>query len=157
MIRPLSPEDLDEVLAINQSNRPAVGDLDMRRLRELVGWSSHFLVAGGPEITAFLIVLGPGEPYGSLNYRWFEERFDAHAYVDRIAVHSDHQGLGLGARLYQELFRLEPLLPTTCEVNIRPMNAGSLRFHRRHGFEIVGEQDTEGGDKRVALMARYST
>jgi predicted GNAT superfamily acetyltransferase len=34
------------------------------------------------------------------------------------------------------------------------MNAPSLRFHERLGFEPVGEQQTEGGDKRVRLLVR---
>lgn len=157
MIRPLIEADLDAVLAINQDNTPGVGELDAPRLRELVGWCSHALViVEQGEIVAFLLVLGPGTPYGSANYRWFCDGYPAFAYVDRIAVRGDRQSQGLGALLYEELFRLEPEVPTTCEVNIRPINAGSLRFHERHGFRIVGEQDTEGGKKRVALMARRS-
>ena len=157
MIRPLVAADLPAVLAINQANTPGVGDLDARRLEQLVGWCRHALVVQQAEIVAFLLVLGPGQPYGSANYRWFEERYRDHAYVDRIAVRGDHQGAGLGSRLYWHLTTLEPEAPITCEVNIRPMNAGSLRFHERHGFAVVGEQDTEGGKKRVALMARPPT
>lgn len=155
MIRRLEPTDLEVVLAINQENRPAVGDLDAERLRALVDWCEHALVVvEDGAVVAFLLVLGPRQPYASMNYRWLEERFDDHAYVDRIAVAASHQGRGLGSRLYEELSTRAAGKPVTCEVNIRPMNAGSLRFHERHGFEVIGEQDTEGGKKRVALMAR---
>jgi predicted GNAT superfamily acetyltransferase len=42
----------------------------------------------------------------------------------------------------------------SCEVNVVPMNAGSLRFHMRLGFDSVGQQATEGGKKRVSLLVR---
>ena len=38
------------------------------------------------------------------------------------------------------------------EVNIKPRNERSLIFHEKFGFTPVGEQDTEGGSKRVQLM-----
>ena len=41
-----------------------------------------------------------------------------------------------------------------CEVNVRPLNAGSLRFHHRIGFTEVGQQDTDGGRKTVSLLAK---
>ncbi len=41
----------------------------------------------------------------------------------------------------------------TCEVNLRPPNESSMRFHERYGFEQIGSQATEGGAKEVALMA----
>ena len=39
-------------------------------------------------------------------------------------------------------------------MNVRPRNDGSLRFHQRYGFTAVGEQDTEGGAKRVTLLEK---
>jgi predicted GNAT superfamily acetyltransferase len=42
----------------------------------------------------------------------------------------------------------------TCEVNLSPPNAASMRFHRRLGFEQVGSQFTEAGAKQVALLAK---
>lgn len=40
-----------------------------------------------------------------------------------------------------------------CEVNLRPRNDPSREFHEAIGFREVGQQDTDGGDKRVSLMA----
>jgi predicted GNAT superfamily acetyltransferase len=34
------------------------------------------------------------------------------------------------------------------------LNEGSLRFHHRIGFVEVGQQDTDGGTKRVSLLAK---
>jgi predicted GNAT superfamily acetyltransferase len=42
----------------------------------------------------------------------------------------------------------------TCEVNLRPPNEASMRFHERYGFSQVGSQPSEGGKKEVALMAK---
>ncbi len=42
----------------------------------------------------------------------------------------------------------------TCEVNLRPPNAGSLTYHEIHGFVRVATQETEGGRKEVALMEK---
>ena len=142
-----------QVLALNQASRPALGDLDMPRLRQLVDWAAVALVAeeaGRGE--GFLLALGAGQPYDSPNYRWLEERFEDQLYVDRIAVASPNRGLG--ARLYQALMERAGHRTLTCEVNLRPPNEGSVRFHEREGFREVGQQDTEGGKKRVSLMAR---
>ena len=43
--------------------------------------------------------------------------------------------------------------PVLCaEVNLAPRNDRSLAFHKRFGFSPVGEQETEGGLKRVLLL-----
>ena len=63
--------------------------------------------------------------------------------------------MGIGAGLYRNLFESLPQASrVTCEVNVRPPNPGSMAFHRDLGFTVVGEQDTEDGAKRVALMVR---
>lgn len=156
MIRPLDPRDLPAVFAINQANRPAVGDLDEAGLAQLVEWADLALVVESEQIDAFLLVMAPGSPYPSPNYRWFERRCEAtredHVYVDRIAVRHGAQNQRLGSALYEELFRVRPGRPVSCEVNIRPMNAGSLRFHERHGFAEVGQQEANG--KTVAMLLR---
>jgi predicted GNAT superfamily acetyltransferase len=33
-----------------------------------------------------------------------------------------------------------------------PPNKGSILFHEKYGFEQVGTQKTEGGNKEVSLM-----
>lgn len=154
-IRDLVPGDLHAVMAINQASRPAVGDLDPSRLTTLVGWCAHARVAiSTGSVVGYLLALEPGQPYGSLNYRYFETELDDHVYVDRIAVAQAHRGGGIGAALYRDLFGRVAGRQVSCEVNVVPMNAGSMRFHTRLGFIVLDEQDTEGGSKRVALMVR---
>jgi predicted GNAT superfamily acetyltransferase len=154
-LRDLVIGDLDEVLQINQGARPGVGDLDMARLQALVSWCAHARVAlRADRVVGYLLALEPGQPYASENYRYFEHTMTEQVYVDRIAVAESHRGQGIGAALYQDLFERRPDRAICCEVNVVPMNAPSLRFHERLGFEPVGEQQTEGGDKRVRLLVR---
>jgi predicted GNAT superfamily acetyltransferase len=41
-----------------------------------------------------------------------------------------------------------------CEVNERPPNPVSMRFHETLGFSSVGRQTTEGGAKTVVMMTK---
>src|SRR5262245_23722099 len=94
--------------------------------------------------------------FDSLNYRWFLARYPTFVYIDRVVVGPDFQRRGIGRLLYDDLEsvarRRAPLL--SCEVNLRPLNPGSMAFHEAFGFEEVGQQDTEGGEKRVRLMVK---
>jgi len=133
-----------------------VNGLAVHELTALVGWAESFLVVehmGGP--AGFVLALeGPGVPYESLNYRWFSSRFDAFLYVDRIVVDADARSSGIGRALYGALAaRATGRSPRICaEVNVRPANTASQRLHERFGFRPVGQQDTEGGAKRVELL-----
>ena len=107
-----------------------------------------------------LVAVGPGAVYQSVNYRWFGARYPAFLYVDRVVVGPGTRSAGIGASLYADLETAAraagvPLL--ACEVNIRPSNDRSRRFHERLGFRGVGIQDTEGGAKTVQLMLRDLT
>ena len=99
----------------------------------------------------FCLTMAPGADYESLNYQWFSSRYEEFTYLDRIVVSSASRNEGLGAALYAELELRIAGTPRwlLCEVNVKPLNEGSLRFHRRIGFTEVGQQDTEGGTKRV--------
>ncbi len=69
---------------------------------------------------------------------------------------SHPEPIQIGQRLYRDLEDFaRPVAPTmTCEVNLRPPNPDSLRFHRQFGFVEVGRQETEGGAKEVVLMEK---
>jgi uncharacterized protein len=160
-IRPLLPGDLAEVLALNNANVPAVSGLDGPELTRLAGLTSISLVADvHGSFAGFCMVMPPGVDYASLNYGWFSRHAGdlghaTFAYLDRIAVAPDarHQGVGraLYAHLVDELTGTVPVL--FCEVNVRPRNDTSLAFHEAIGFREVGQQDTDGGTKRVSLLA----
>ena len=150
---------LDQVLQLNENAVPHVNSLKMRELRKIVGESKCFLVAldESDNVAAFLITMDDTADYQSPNYQYFRKNFRSFLYVDRIVVRDDCHGQGLGRKLYEsvtEQVSENPFDYLTCEVNIRPPNPDSMAFHSRCGFAGVDEQDTEGGQKRVLLMAK---
>lgn len=156
-IRAFSDGDLDACLALNNSSIPAVSETDATKLRRLVDTSLLSLVVerlDDGEVLGFCINFGPGADYSSVNYRWFGERYDDYAYLDRIVISPAARNLGLGAELYAAVEeRIEPTPWLLCEVNLRPRNDGSLRFHHRIGFVEVGQQET-GYGTLVSMLAK---
>jgi predicted GNAT superfamily acetyltransferase len=155
-IRETSATDIEAALALNNSNIPALNELDAAELARLVSLAEVALTAEvDGAFAGFCIVLPPGVDYASLNYGWFSRTCTDFAYLDRIAVDPDHRRYGIGRAFYAELLeRLSPQFALlTCEVNVRPRNDASLEFHRSIGFREVGRQDTDGGSKTVSLLA----
>lgn len=158
-VRAATPDDLDEIVALNAASVPAVGEADADRMAWLIELSALAWVVDGTgsgELAAFVLLFEPGSTYDSKNYRWFCDRFDRFLYVDRVVVAADRRGEGLGAELYDAV-AAEALRRgaerVTAEVNLVPPNPGSSRFHRRQGFVLVGEQH-HGDDYAVELLAR---
>lgn len=157
LVRPLEDVDLDAAVRLNNAAVPAVPVVDRPAMSELVVLASFAVVAeetpGAP--LGLLLGMDPGLDYDSENYRWFSGRGDDFLYVDRIVVDEHARGAGIGQHLYAAAFaraRQAGRARVACEVNLRPENPGSLRFHERLGFERVGEQETKGGSVRVALL-----
>jgi predicted GNAT superfamily acetyltransferase len=147
------------MLELNRAEIPHLGSLSATELAELVPMASHFHVAeDSGEIVGFLIAMDEASAYQSMNFLWFKSRYPKFTYVDRLAVVPTYQGKGLGRRLYDNLENLVGKRSSiiACEVNIRPPNPQSLNFHTKIGFREAGQQDTEEGKKRVALLIRNS-
>jgi uncharacterized protein len=161
MIRPLLASDLDAVLTLNNANVPAVSGLDDAELARLAALTSISLVAElDGAFAGFCMVMPPGVDYASVNYRWFSSHagelgYATFAYLDRMAVAPEARRRGVGRALYAHLIEaLTGAVPVLfCEVNVRPRNDPSLAFHAAIGFREVGQQDTDGGAKRVSLLA----
>jgi hypothetical protein len=158
LLRPVESADLSALLTLNNDAVPAVNRLDSDELAWFSEVAHTFLVACHPEMdgqAGFLIGLeGPGLGYRSDNYMWFCERYERFIYVDRVVVAPEAWGLGLGRSLYTDFISTADGHPVLCaEVNLVPRNDRSLDFHEMFGFKPVGEQDTEGGSKRVQMLA----
>ena len=154
-IRDVAANDLDAVLELNEAAVPAVNSLSIDEMRWFADSAHYFRIAVTDErVASFLIGLRPGIDYASPNYRWFVDNYDDFGYVDRVAVAEHARRLGLASRLYDDFRTALPatVAVMTCEVNLRPPNESSMRFHERRGFRTVGTQQTEGGNKEVALM-----
>lgn len=158
----MTSDDLDRVLEINVANVPAVGEVDLDRLRFIVDQSEIALVVQlGDTIAGYCLVLGQGASYDSLNYLWFMERYPDAFYLDRVAFDASTQGRGLGTALYAEVDRLiherrsggAEVARLTLEVNVDPPNEQSLAFHGSRGFTEVGRRVAYDGIE-VSLMQR---
>ena len=157
IIRDVELADLDAVLILNQSEVPHVGSVDLERMQWFAGNAHYFRVAESDQgIAGFLIGLRPGTRYDSPNYRWFCARYEDFAYVDRVAVAESARRSGLASRFYDDFAAAMPrsVAVMTCEVNLRPPNDSSMRFHTRLGFRQVGTLESDDGTKAVALLEK---
>lgn len=154
-IRETIVDDLDAALALNNNSIPHLNELDAAELERLHGMAALALTAEvDGSFAGFCITFPPGVDYGSLNYGWFSRNYDDFVYLDRIAVDPAHRRLGIGRAFYAHVVdRFTGVFPHLfCEVNVRPRNEPSLRFHHSIGFREVGQQDTDGGNKTVSLL-----
>lgn len=157
-IRDLTAADETAVRALNAANEPEVGPLDQQRFSLFAEHAARFrVVEVDGEVAGLFVGLTEAVPYGSPNYRWFTERHERFAYVDRIALAPAVRGLGVADALYDELegWAAETGRPVVCaEVNVVPANPRSMRFHERRGFVAVGELAPYDGDERVAMLEK---
>ncbi|KCZ92402.1 GNAT family N-acetyltransferase [Hyphomonas johnsonii] len=158
IIRPYQLSDLPALHVINQAGVPGVGDETVEGLGKWLGLS-HALVAtdDADQPLGFITLLPPGTlDYTSANLRWLEAWGDDFIYVDRIAIAETARGQGIGDALYRAAFDAyagkTPFI--TCEVNLRPPNPGSLRFHARLGFTEIGRRSYADDTKEVVYLAR---
>jgi predicted GNAT superfamily acetyltransferase len=154
-IRALSHDDVPSIWAINEDGLPGTGQVTQNEILALLTLSEFSQGAfENDELVGFVICLSPGTRYGSLNYAWFNQRFQAFIYVDRIAVHPQHRGQGIGSLLYERVIAhaADMQVPVAAEVNLEPPNPGSMRFHHRFHFEEVGV--LHHGEKSVTMLMR---
>ena len=154
IIRAMNTSDLEVVWAINQENVPAVGEETLEDLAKVHEQCAIALVAEVTgTIAGFCMVLSPDADYGSPNFKFFCDRLEDFIYLDRVAITSALQGNGIGAALYSEVEKLSNATWFALEVNTKPRNEGSLRFHAREGFVQMEELETRPG-KMVSLMVK---
>jgi predicted GNAT superfamily acetyltransferase len=154
IIRDMTRDDLDVVFAINEENVPAVGQETPEDLLAIYDVCSMNIVAEVDHVVrAFCMVMPPNVAYASPNYLYFCDRYDDFVYLDRVAITARFQGRGIGAMLYREVERRATAPLFALEVNVKPPNVGSMRFHLREGFVEVDQLETRPG-KIVSLMTK---
>jgi predicted GNAT superfamily acetyltransferase len=154
IVRDMTLDDLNVVHAINEENVPAVGQETFEDLRAIFDVCSINLVAEiDGQVRGFCMVMPPGTDYSSPNYLYFCERHADFVYLDRVAITADAQGRGIGPMLYREVERRSTAPWFALEVNVKPPNEGSMRFHAREGFVEVDRLETRPG-KIVSLMMK---
>lgn len=148
-IRPIEQHDHDTIIELNQNALEGVGPLDHESLALLVKQAEQALVLDADgDVAGFVITLPTGAVYDSSRYAWFEERLADYVYLDRIVVADTHRRQGVASRLYDAV---EDELPVALEVY--DTNASSLAFHRRRGYEPVGELEHAGKTNLMMLKA----
>ena len=158
ILRDATRADWPAILALNAESVHFLSPLDIHRLAELAAAAFYLRVAQGEggAVAGVLLGFGKGAAYDSPNYRWFDARYDAFAYIDRVVVAPAFRGQGVADRLYddfEKFARARGLTSLVCEVNVEPPNPVSLAFHTRRGFAEVGRQPY-GEAKVVAMLAR---
>ena len=147
--RDVTPADLNDIHALNAAAVPAVSDIPVADFAWFLDHATYFRLVELDGTTAgFLLALGDGVPYTSINYTWFSHRYTGFCYIDRLAVGAAWQRRGIASALYADLERHARACGArrlACEINVRPYNAESLAFHAGIGFAEVGRQENENG------------
>ena len=141
---------IEDIYSINQDNVPEVGSLNsLDQQQKLLSISSyHSILLKDNELIGFAICFRESRPYWSENYKYFENKLDRFLYVDRIAIRSEYRRQGHAKRMYEDIFNFanQDDLTVTAEVNTKPANQGSIRFHEYMGFMEVGVRSFDDHD-----------
>lgn len=152
-VQPLTHDLLPPALELNNAHALELSLLDAARLAQLAEWA--WLAGAVGRLDAFVLAFDQASAYDGTNYRWFRDRYDRFAYVDRVVVAPHARGRGLARKLYEAVFdraRADGLPLVTCEVNLDPPNPASDAFHAAMGFAPVGSAGL--GAKTVRYFAR---
>jgi hypothetical protein len=156
ILRDAVEADFERIVEINAAEVAKTSAMDIDRLRflhALAGYHKVAVVDG--RVAAFLLAMPDGVDYPNDNYGWFAARYPRFLYVDRIVVDSAFSGLGIGSRMYRDLFeyaRAQRIGTMACEYNIEPPNHASRKFHDKFGFREVGTRYVADGTKRVSMQ-----
>lgn len=156
-VRDVVATDHAAILALNNTAVPHVNALSTEQFAWLSGHANFFRLAEDDDgLLGFAIVLPSGLDYWSDNYKWFAGRFERFLYLDRVVVREHARRRGVGRLLYDALFAWGTggWPRVTLEVNLRPPNPDSERFHERLGFTRLGVREYNDGGNAVLLMER---
>ncbi len=157
IIRDAAPADYPALVVMNDAAIPAMNALEPEYFAWLVAHAAYFRVAEDAEgVAGFHLCLPSGVGYDSGNYEWFTERYDRFLYLDRVVVAEHARNRGIGAALYADLHAwvVGRYPRITLEVNERPPNPGSQRFHERLGYRRVGTREYNDGANAVVMYVR---
>ena len=157
LLRPITPADHADVLALNERHVALTSPLDEPRLAQLVAWADRACVVDlDGAFAGFVLTFAGGSAYDGENFGWFTAwsrgRHADLAYLDRVVVHEEFRRQGLASRVYDDLEATCARPVLTLEVNLDPPNEPSLAFHRGRGYVEVGQKDS--GGHLVSLMAK---
>ena len=91
------------------------------------------------------------------NLTYLSSHLDNYFYIDRVIIDAAAQGKGYGRLLYEDFeqyAREQGYDYLACEVNTKPDNPGSHRFHLKLGFEAIGDKDYPQFDSALRYYAK---
>ena len=152
----INNNDFKEILALNTKFESHLSPLDNSKLLFLLK-ESIFTKSSRvkQKLIGFLITIPPNSVYNSINYNWFNKKYNSFIYIDRICISYEFQRHGLGQYFYDEVKRnfKKTTKRMVCEVNIFPRNKISESFHMRYGFKEVGKLKSKSSLKVVSLKS----
>jgi len=154
-LRELRSKDIPLVWKINEQGLPGTGKVSQQEIVELLRIAELTIGAfDGEQLVGFVLCFLPRTDYASLNYAWFNQRYQEFLYVDRIAVSENHRNQTIGSLLYQQVisYAKQYNYPIAAEVSLNPPNPGSMRFHHRFNFTEIGVFNQQS--KSVTMMMR---
>ena len=154
-LRELRSQDIPLVWKINEQGLPGTGKVSQQEIVELLHIAELTIGAfEGEQLVGFVLCFLPRTDYASLNYAWFNQRYQEFLYVDRIAVSENHRNQAIGSLLYQQVisYAKQYNYPIAAEVSLNPPNPGSMRFHHRFNFTEIGVFNQQS--KSVTMMMR---
>ena len=155
LIELITTDKIEKLVILNNKFVPEVNRLKPSDLRYIVTQAKYglYLTVDG-DVAGFILAFEPGATYQSQNYQWFEQRYSEYLYIDRIVIDKKYQSRGYGQLLYNRLKTMNKsnICRFTCEINIKPKNPRSLKFHCDYGFNPVGSQLIDDEKKQVLLM-----
>ena len=152
----INNNDFKEIIALNTRFESYLSPLDNSKLLFLLKESIFAKsIRVKQKLIGFLITIPPNSVYNSINYNWFNKKYNSFIYIDRVCISNEFQRHGLGQYFYDEVksnFK-KNTKRMVCEVNIFPRNKISESFHMRYGFKEVGKLKSKNSLKVVSLKS----
>ena len=142
MIGDITPDHYPAILEMNAEFVHWLAPLDQAGLDHMLEKATYARQID--DCGGVLFAYGHDADYSHKNIEWLSTRFDQFLYIDRIIISADAQGKGLGKTLYSDLVRFARLRGyprLVCEVNTKPDNPGSHKFHEKFGFVAIEDVD----------------
>ena len=138
-IRVATELDIPAILEITNYeilNSTVLYEYEARSLDTQLQWFNDKMANGWPVLVAEL----NGAVVGFGTFGKFRERIAYRFSVEHsVYVHKDHRGKAIGNALMVELIRLAKTQGYhTMIAGIDSTNMGSVEFHRKFGFEVIG-------------------
>ena len=152
----INNNDFKEIIALNTRFESYLSPLSNSKLLFLLKESIFAKsIRVKQKLIGFLITIPPNSVYNSINYNWFNKKYNSFIYIDRVCISNEFQRHGLGQYFYGEVksnFK-KNTKRMVCEVNIFPRNKISESFHMRYGFKEVGKLKSKNSLKVVSLKS----